>query len=226
MLSVACSRRRPGIKTYIRHLASDGSAVRGQARAEVYATWARPLAATTDELQAFPHLENVGFNMRNKIATAAMAFSFYGSIAFTTANAELPTKKTLNLDAARQIAAAAEKHARDNEWNVCIAIVDDGGHLIYFQRMDGTQYGSVLVSQRKAQTAIGFKRPSKVFEEGVAGGRNALIGLPGAVPLEGGLPLVIDGQMVGAIGVSGVTAQLDGMIAQAGVDALRSLSDR
>jgi len=84
--------------------------------------------------------------------------------------ADLPTKKVLPLEAAKQVAAAAEKHARENKWNVCIAIVDDGGHLIYFQRMDGTQTGSVLVSERKAQTAIGFKRPSKTFEEGVAGG--------------------------------------------------------
>src|SRR5262245_33127286 len=136
---------------------------------------------------------------------------------------ELPIKKVLSLDVARQIAAAAEKHARANQWNVCIAIVDDGGHLIYFQRMDGTQTGSVVVSQRKAQTAIGFKRPSKFFEDGVAGGRTALVALPGAVPLEGGIPLSVDGQMIGAIGVSGVTAQQDGMIAQAGVDALPGL---
>jgi glc operon protein GlcG len=139
------------------------------------------------------------------------------------AAAELPTKRTLTLEVARQIATAAEKHARENKWNVCIAIVDDGGHLVYFQRMDGTQYGSVNVSQRKAETAIGFKRPSKTFEEGVAGGRNALLGLPGAVPLEGGLPLVIEGEMVGAIGVSGVTAQQDGMIAQAGADSLAGI---
>jgi uncharacterized protein GlcG (DUF336 family) len=136
---------------------------------------------------------------------------------------ELPSKKVLTLSVARQIAAAAHKHAEENKWNVCIAIVDDGGHLIYFQRMDGTQTGSVLVSQRKAQTAIGFKRPSKVFEEGVAGGRNALLGLPGAVPLEGGLPIAVDGQMIGAIGISGVTAQQDGQIAQAGIDALPAI---
>ena len=141
-----------------------------------------------------------------------------------TASAEdLPTKKTLSLTVAKQIAAAAEKHALENKWNVCIAIVDDGGHLVYFQRLDGTQTGSVLVSQRKAQTAISFKRPSKVFEEQVAGGRNALLGLPGATPLEGGLPLVVDGQMIGAIGVSGVTAQQDGMIAQAGADSLAGI---
>jgi len=136
---------------------------------------------------------------------------------------ELPTKKTLPLAVAKQIAAAAEQHARENQWNVCIAIVDDGGHLIYFQRMDGVQTGSVHVSQRKAQSAIGFKRPTKTFEESVAGGRNALLGLPGAVPLEGGVPLVADGQMIGAIGVSGVTAQQDGMIAQAGADALAAI---
>jgi glc operon protein GlcG len=136
---------------------------------------------------------------------------------------ELPTKRVLTLAVAQKIAAAAEKHARENQWNVCIAIVDDGGHLVYFQRLDGTQTGSVQVSQRKAQTAIGFKRPSKFFEDGVAGGRNALLGLPGAVPLEGGVPLVVEGQMIGAIGVSGVTAQQDGMIAQAGADALAGI---
>ena len=133
---------------------------------------------------------------------------------------ELPTKKMLPLSGAKKIGEAALKHATENKWNVCIAIVDDGGHLIYFQRMDGTQTGSVIVSQKKAQTAMSFKRPSKYFEDGVAGGRNALLGLPGAVPLEGGMPLTVDGQIIGAIGVSGVTAQQDGMIAQAGVDAL------
>jgi glc operon protein GlcG len=139
------------------------------------------------------------------------------------AAADLPTKKSLSLEIAKQVAAAAEKHARDNKWNVCIAIVDDGGHLIYFQRMDGTQYGSVVVSQAKAQTAIGFKRPSKVFEEIVAGGRNVILSLPGATPIEGGLPLAINGEMIGAIGISGVTSQQDGMIAQAGLDALTAI---
>src|SRR5688572_31592656 len=77
---------------------------------------------------------------------------------------ELATKKALTLGVAKQVAAAAETHARENKWNVCIAIVDDGGHLVYFQRIDGTQTGSVQVSQRKAQTAISFKRPSKVLD--------------------------------------------------------------
>lgn len=156
----------------------------------------------------------------NRILTVAIVWVAWAASA--TAE-ELPTKKSLSLSVAKQVAAAAEKHAQENKWNVCIAIVDDGGHLVYFQRIDGTQTGSVQVSQRKAQTAIGFKRPTKVFEEGVAGGRNALLALPGAVPLEGGVPLVVDGQMIGAIGVSGVTAQQDGMIAQAGADALAKI---
>jgi glc operon protein GlcG len=149
---------------------------------------------------------------------------FFGAAQFSPA--ELPSKKVLSLEAAKQVAAAAEKHARENKWNVCISIVDDGGHLIYFQRMDGTQTGSVVVSQRKAQTAIGFKRPSKTFEEGIAGGRNALIALPGATPLEGGIPLVVGGEMIGAIGVSGVTSQQDGQIAQAGADALAAIAGK
>jgi uncharacterized protein GlcG (DUF336 family) len=152
-----------------------------------------------------------------------LRIAFFALLTLKASAADLPTKKVLSLEVAKQVASAAEKHARENKWNVCIAIVDDGGHLVYFQRIDGTQTGSVLVSQRKAQTAISFKRPSKTFEEGVAGGRSALLGLPGAVPLEGGLPLVVDGEMIGAIGVSGVTAQQDGMIAQAGADALSQI---
>ena len=154
---------------------------------------------------------------------ALLILLFATSFSASAFAADLPTKKFLSLEVAKHVASAAEKHARENKWNVCIAIVDDGGHLVYFQRIDGTQTGSVLVSQRKAQTAISFKRPSKTFEEGVAGGRNALLGLPGAVPLEGGIPLVVDGEMIGAIGVSGVTAQQDGMIAQAGADALAQI---
>ena len=160
--------------------------------------------------------------MQRSFEAVIVATAIFAAVESVRA-AELPTKKVLSLEAARQVAAAAEKHARENKWNVCIAIVDDGGHLVYFQRMDSTQHGSVLVSQRKAQTAIGFKRPSKTFEEGVAGGRSVLLSLPGATPLEGGIPLVVDGEMIGAIGVSGVTSQQDGQIAQAGADALAGI---
>ena len=136
------------------------------------------------------------------------------------ANAQLADKKVLTLEAAKKIAAAAEAEARKNNWNVVIAVVDDGGHLVYLQRIDGTQTGSIDVAIQKARTAQAFKRPTKVFEDAIAGGRNALIALHGALPLEGGLPIMAGGQMVGAIGVSGVKSSEDGVIAKAGADSL------
>ncbi|MEK6664561.1 MAG: heme-binding protein [Pseudomonadota bacterium] len=130
------------------------------------------------------------------------------------------TKHTLTLEAAKQIGAAAEKFARKKGWNVVIAIVDDGGHLIYLARMDGTQIGSIDVAQAKARTALAFKRPTKIWSEALNGGRMQILGLPGATPIEGGLPLIVKGEFLGAIGVSGVTSEQDGEIAQAGVAAL------
>ena len=136
------------------------------------------------------------------------------------AQAQVMDKKVLSLDGAKKIAAAAEVEARKNSWNVVIAVVDDGGHLIYLQRLDGTQTGSVQVAIGKAQTSAGFKRPTKAFEDAIAGGRNAILALHGATPLEGGLPVIINGQVVGAIGVSGVKSVEDAQIAKAGVDSL------
>ncbi len=131
----------------------------------------------------------------------------------------LMEKRAITLEFAKQVAAAAEQKAGENNWPVAIAIVDDGGQLVYLARRDNTQFGSIDVAIRKAVTAAAFKRPTKVFEDAVAGGRMALLGLHGALPLEGGLPLVLDGKVIGAIGVSGVTAQQDGMVAKAGADA-------
>jgi glc operon protein GlcG len=136
------------------------------------------------------------------------------------ASAQLADKKVLTLDGARKVAAAAEAEAKKNNWNVVIAVVDDGGNLIYLQRIDGTQTGSIEVAIQKARTAQAFKRPTKVFEDAIAGGRNALIALHGALPLEGGLPIVVGGQLVGAIGVSGVKSTEDGQIAKAGAESL------
>jgi uncharacterized protein GlcG (DUF336 family) len=137
-----------------------------------------------------------------------------------TAGAQTSDKKVLNLDGARKVAAAAEAEAKKNNWNVVIAIVDDGGNLLYLQRMDGTQTGSIQVAIDKARTAQAFRRPTKVFEDAIAGGRTAILGLNGALPLEGGLPIKVGDQVVGAIGVSGVTAQQDGQIAKAGTDTV------
>jgi uncharacterized protein GlcG (DUF336 family) len=139
--------------------------------------------------------------------------------------AELATKKALTLEVAKEMAAAAEAFARKNNWNVVIAILDDGGNLVYLQRMDNVQIGSIEVAQRKGLSAIKFKRPTKIFEDGVAS-RPALLALPGAIPIEGGLPIEHEGQILGAIGVSGVTSQQDGQIAKAGVDALPRILGR
>lgn len=129
---------------------------------------------------------------------------------------QLATKKALTLEAAKKIAAAAEAEARKNNWNVVIAIVDDGGNLVYLQRMDGTQIASSEVAQFKARAAIGFKRPTKEFEDRLAKGNMAVLKVPWIAPVEGGLPLVNNGEFIGAIGVSGVTSQQDGIIAAAG----------
>jgi glc operon protein GlcG len=136
--------------------------------------------------------------------------------------AQLPiaTKKALTLEAAKQIAAAAQAEARKNNWNMVVAIVDDGAHLLYFERMDGSQIGSVIVAQDKAATAVRFKRPSKALEEAVAGGRTVVMKLAGSTPIEGGLPIMIDGQLIGGIGISGGTSPQDGQVAAAGIAIL------
>jgi len=147
------------------------------------------------------------------------------SLAFATgASAQLVQKKALNLEIAKQIAAAAEKEAASAKLTMVIAILDDGGNLIYLERMDETQIGSIEVAQQKAHSAVSFKRPTKVFEDAVAGGRTAILKLPGAIPVEGGLPLIADGKIVGAIGCSGGTSQQDGVVAKAGADALMKIA--
>jgi uncharacterized protein GlcG (DUF336 family) len=127
---------------------------------------------------------------------------------------------SINLEAARKVAAAAAAEARKNGWTVAVAVVDTAGDLVYFERADDTQVASSQVAQDKARTAVRYKRPSKAFEEALHGGRTAILGMPGVLPAEGGVPLLVDGKIVGAIGVSGVTSQQDGVCAQAGVDAL------
>jgi uncharacterized protein GlcG (DUF336 family) len=136
------------------------------------------------------------------------------------AQAQLATKKALTLDAAKKIGAAAEAEAMKNKWNVVIAIVDEGGHLLYLQRQDGTQTGSIDVAIGKARTAMAFKRPTKVFDD-LAKTRPSIVSISAdAVLLEGGVPISADGQVIGAIGVSGVTSQQDAQIAEAGIAAL------
>lgn len=128
------------------------------------------------------------------------------------------TKPYLTAADAARITAAAEAKATAEGWNVVIAILDDGGHLISLKRMDGVQIGSIDVAQAKAKSAVFFKRPTKVFEEAMKGeGGSRIATLPHAVGVEGGLPIFKDGIIVGSIGVSGVTSAQDGIIAEAGV---------
>lgn len=136
----------------------------------------------------------------------------------------IATKPILTLEVAKQIASAAQTEAINNGWNVCIAIVDPAGLLIYFQKLDNTQLGSVEVSQAKARCAALFKRPSKAIADVVAGGNIGMMGLPGALAVEGGLPLFVDNNLVGAIGISGVMSNQDGIIAKAGVDAFAAIA--
>jgi len=153
--------------------------------------------------------------MRRLLATLLITLALAA-----TASAQLADKKALTLAVAKKMAAAAEAEAVKNNWRMVIAVVDDGGYLIYLQRTDETQAGSVDVAIQKAKSAAMFRRPTKVFEDAVAGGRNALLGLTGAVPIEGGVPIMLDGKLLGAVGVSGGSAAQDGQVAKAGVDAL------
>jgi glc operon protein GlcG len=119
---------------------------------------------------------------------------------------------------AKKIATAAVAEARKNNWTMAIAVVDTAGNLVYFEKMDGTQTGSVNVSIEKARSAVLFKRPTKSFQDTVAQGGAGLrmLALPGAVPVEGGIPLMEGGKIIGAIGASGGTSDQDGQAAQAG----------
>jgi glc operon protein GlcG len=129
----------------------------------------------------------------------------------------------LSIEDARQIATACRAKAIEQSWNVVIAIVDEGAHLMYLERMDGTQKASSVVAVEKAKTALLFKRPTKAIEAAVLAGRSIMMMLPGATPIEGGLPLVRDGQFLGAVGISGVQSFEDGIVAEAGVSCLTSL---
>jgi glc operon protein GlcG len=131
----------------------------------------------------------------------------------------------ITLEQARKVMAAAQAEARTNQWNVVIAIVDAGGHLVMLERMDHTQFGSVEVARQKAWSSAAFRRPTKVFQDILAAGGEGtrILAVQGASPVEGGLPILVDGKIVGAIGVSGVTSQQDGVIALAGVRALAPL---
>jgi len=129
---------------------------------------------------------------------------------------------SIQLDAAKRVAAAAIAEARRNNWAMAVAIVDTAGDLVYFEKMDDTQTGSVNVSQSKARSAARFKRPTKAFQDGLTATPDGLriLAIEGAVPVDGGLPITMGGKVVGGVGLSGGTSAQDGQCAKAGVEAL------
>jgi glc operon protein GlcG len=146
------------------------------------------------------------------------------AVLVATSHAQVIDKKALPLAAAKKIAAAAEADAKAKNARVVIAVVDDGGNLLVLQRLDDTQVASVDVSIGKARTAAIFRRPSREFEEQVKNGRIAALALPGATPLQGGIPITFEGKVIGAIGVSGESPAQDEEIAIAGANATKDLT--
>jgi uncharacterized protein GlcG (DUF336 family) len=126
----------------------------------------------------------------------------------------------VTMEQAKKIAAASIAHAQKNKWPMALAIVDRHGFLVYFEKMDDTQTGSVQVALDKAKAAGMFRRPTRAFEEGVAKGRVALLGLTGATPITGGVPIMVGGKVIGGVGVSGGTGDQDEEVAIAGVKGL------
>lgn len=133
-----------------------------------------------------------------------------------------PYGAPITLDAAKKVMAAAEAEANANGWPVVIYIVDSTDHLVMVQRLDNTQYGSLVVAEGKARTALNFRRPSKAFQDLIAGGGPAhgFLTFPHITAVQGGLPIIVDGKIIGAIGVSGVTSAQDEQIASAGIKAI------
>jgi glc operon protein GlcG len=131
---------------------------------------------------------------------------------------QVPYGLSISTDAAKSAAAAAIAEARKNNWKMAVAVVDTGGFLVYFEKMQDTQTGSVELAIEKAKTAALFRRPTKVFQDGVAGGGEGLrlLRLTGAIPIDGGVPIVADGKLIGAVGVSGGSGDQDGQVARAG----------
>ncbi len=133
----------------------------------------------------------------------------------------MKTRPALTLDDCKKISAAAEAEAQKNNWEVAIVILDDGGHVLHALRSDGATPANVVIATEKASTSALTRRPSKMWEERVAGGRLSMLKMPGVLPVEGGLPIIVEGTCVGAVGVSGVQSHEDAQIGQAGIDALR-----
>lgn len=148
------------------------------------------------------------------LAASSLAFAQQGP---------LPYGEPITLEQAKTAMAAAEAEAKKNNWNVAMVVVDSGGHTVMAQKIDNTQYASIEIAAGKASTAVNFKRPSKALEDAVAGGGAGLrlLSLKNITPMEGGVPVIKDGKIIGAVGVSGVLSSQDAQVAKAGADAIK-----
>jgi len=153
----------------------------------------------------------------------ALTTAFLAALPAQAQTVPPPYGPPLGIENARKIMAAAEAEAAKNNWAVVIAIIDSGGHIVMLHRRDDVQLSSIEIAQGKAKTALMFKRPSKALDDAISSGGAGLrfLALKDIVPLEGGLPIVADGKIVGAIGVSGVLSAQDAQIARAGIDGLK-----
>lgn len=152
---------------------------------------------------------------------ASLALVAVALAAPRTAAAQLATTKALTADAVKAVLTAAEAKARANSWNVSIAVVDPAGDLLGFLKLDGAATGTVQIAQGKARTSARFGRPSKVYADRITENQLNFLSVDGVVALQGGLPIVIDGRVIGAVGVSGVTSQQDEEVAAAGIAAIK-----
>ena len=161
--------------------------------------------------------------MRKQSVTIAAGTAVLLWAASAFAQMPNPYGPSITLDAARKAAAPALAEAQKNNWRMAVAVVDISGDLVFFEKMDGTQAASVAIAQDKARSSARFKRPTKALQDALAAGGAGwrLLALEGAVPVEGGVPLVADGKIVGAIGVSGGTSEQDGQCAKAGADTVK-----
>jgi glc operon protein GlcG len=148
-------------------------------------------------------------------------FLIFAFAIVTLAQSAAPYGPTISLENAKRAAGVALAEAHKNNWTMAVAVVDPSGTLIYYEKMDNTQNGSSKVAIDKARSAALFKRPTKAFADRIATGNAGVLAIEGAIPVEGGVPLMIEGKIVGAIGVSGDSSEHDGVCAQAGADSLK-----
>lgn len=162
-------------------------------------------------------------SQRNVVRYGVVALLAVSVLASAFAQMPNPYGAAIGLESAKKVAAPALAEAAKNNWSMAVAIVDPSGNLVYYEKMDNTQLGSATVAIDKARSAALFKRPTKTFQDALAAGGDGMriLKLQGAMPIEGGIPILVDGKIAGAIGVSGGTAPQDGQCAKAGADALK-----